>query len=85
MSVLSGETRTYTDFGSMRKMADKPNLRELRLRRLKEYVQIFGLSAQNAVGLDSIVHGAEYRREDEIEEEIRKTTRMKKKKKRELN
>ena len=53
-----------------------PDLRALRLNRLKDYTQIFGLSPQNCVGLDSIVHGAEYRREQNIDEQITKNQRM---------
>ena len=63
---------------------NKPNLRALRLQRLKDYVQIFGLSPPNSVGLDSIVHGAEYRREREIDEQLVNTGRLMRIKKREL-
>ena len=35
----------------------------MRLQRLKDYMQMFGLNSENAVGLDLVVHGPEYREE----------------------
>ena len=39
---------------------NQPDLKALRINRLRDYMNMFGLSSTNSMGLDALVHTKEY-------------------------
>ena len=54
------------------------------MQRLRDYMHLFGLNEDNSIGLDSVVHGLEYRQERKIDSKISKTEKRLCKKERQL-